>query len=423
MRSKIVTIVAVLLLALLLFPQSASAIGVAIGPAEIEIADALRGSEYIRDLSVFNPEDEAARYVIGVEGEGAGWVSLLELDDSTVSIDSISVPGKGKEQFLVKIKVPPDAANGTHTATIYAETVPVGSSENGSISTTLRAPVSLTIKVTGTQVLAGEVGDISASDIEVNYPLRIKAEFTNTGNVLARPRIYVSITQGDVFVDSFAASDTEVAVDGRQIIPLEWKTDGKAVGKYLAAVAVSLEGKVLASQDIPFEILPAGTLTRNGMIDSLTLKGEPRLGGMTKVVAGFSNTGQIDTKAKFVGEVYLDGALVSTLESEEVLTPVGETGALECYLTPETPGEYKITGHINYEGRTTEDKELVFTLSEGGGGAADSGGAGQPTNLFILGGGAVVALVAAISFMKSRRKQSLKAQARALIKAQEQAHR
>ncbi len=66
--------------------------------------------------------------------------------------------------------------------------------------------------------------------------------------------------------------------------------------------------------------------------------------------------------AKFTGEVYVDGNLVDTIESNELLLPIGASETLASYLTIESPGSYVVRGHVEYEGRTTDTKELSFDV-------------------------------------------------------------
>jgi hypothetical protein len=106
-----------------------------------------------------------------------------------------------------------------------------------------------------------------------------------------------------------------------------------------------------------------GTLSRSGILSELTLQGEAKLDSLIVIHATFVNTGLIDTKAKFLGEIYIDGELSRQLQSEEVLVTAATTDILKAYLKLETPGRYKISGYINYEGKKTEIRELAFDVT------------------------------------------------------------
>lgn len=366
MRTIIKIIMFILIVLPLLSPLLSSpvtAIGLGIGPSELKITNALRGAEYQRTITVFNPDKERANFTLGVEGEASDWISLYQLKAPDEPIESISIPGEGNAAILVKFNIPEDAASGIYTATIYAETIPDETidTEVGAV-TVLRAPASVTIEVTGTQILTGIVKYITTRDTEVNYPLRIEVLFQNTGNVIAKPEIKTVITKNGTFIESFIHADTEIKPDALDTISVEWNTTGNEPGDYSANVTVSLGREVLATQELPFKLLPVGTLSRQGSLTDISYEGEPSVGKVIKILATFVNTGEIDTKAKFIGEEYLDGDLIDTINSEELLVPVRETGTLTAYLKIEEDGSYVIKGHLLYEGKTTETKELSFDV-------------------------------------------------------------
>jgi len=386
------------ILLLLLLPLNASAIGLGIAPTDMEITDALRGTEHQRMVTIFNPGEGEINVRLGAEGEASGWISFYQASDPSTPIDSISVPGKGNAPVLVKIKIAPDAATGSYKATVYAETILAQGEEiEGRVTTKLRVPANVAITVTGTEILRGVVSSISARDVEAGYPLGIKVRFQNTGNVMATPQVGAEVTKDGAAIDSFTSVQNEVKPESSETISVEWDTTGRESGDYVAHVAVSLAGKTIDAEDLNFAILPPGTLARAGVFEELGLEGEPNLGTIVKVQATFSNTGRIDTKAKFIGEAYCDNELVDALESEESLVPMGEKGTLTSYVELERPGHYDITGYINYEGKKTDVKEISFTLGEAGG--------GLPFSLSTPLIGVIVVLVAIIAFLALRRRR------------------
>lgn len=389
-------------MALLLFclaPYNVGADGLGVAPGEIQLDNVLRGSELLRSIRVFNIGEDTVSFRLTASGEAADWISFCEPDDPATSLETIAAPGNGKVEVWVKFKIPEDVADGIYAATIYVESIP---SEEAGQPVPLRMPSRVTIEVTGTQILTGNVRGISAMDVEVNYPLRIRVEFKNTGNVVATPQIDVQITKDDVAIDSFTFAQTKVKVANSETISVEWDTTGKEPGDYLAQVDVSLGEEVIATEELDFTILPVGTLTRAGTLTELTLHGEPKFGTTAKILATFFNTGEIDTKAKFIGEVYCDNEFIDALESEETLIPVGQKDILTSYVKLERPGSYDIKGHINYEGKKTEVKEISFTVGE----ATGEGSQGRAFNLLSpVAIAVIVVLLAVIASMALRRRR------------------
>ncbi len=127
---------------------------------------------------------------------------------------------------------------------------------------------------------------------------------------------------------------------------------------------MSLDGNELATNSIPFKVLPVGTLTRQGNLTSIVLMDEPVVGSAVKINANFINTGRIDTLAKFSGEVYRDGVRIDALASDEILIGPGKELPLVTYLKISSPGNYQVKGRIVYSGKETEMKAISFTVPE-----------------------------------------------------------
>jgi len=365
-RTTSIVLVLISLAVTISFPVVAT--GIAVTPSHLEISDALRGGEFERNITIYNPDPEITSYTLSASGDAGLWISFFKQDDPTSPVDRVTIPGNENVRILVKFTIPQDAANGEHKATIIVTSVPAEEASGGSGQVvSLAAPVAVTIFVTGNQILSGVVNGISADDVEVKYPLRIKVQFHNTGNVVATPQITVEIaTQDGTAINHFTSSEFNVKPEKRETILLEWDTTGKEPGDYIANVSVVLGDAIIKQEQLDFAILPTGTLTRSGSLTELIFEGEPGLGILTMIQATFVNTGRIDTKAKFIGDVYHDGTLVDTLQSEELLVAVGNMELLKSYFKPDQPGEYRIKGYVIYEGKKTEEKEISFTITENG---------------------------------------------------------
>jgi len=363
---KISKIIFAIGLILIILSSNTGAAGIAVSPSKIEMDDVLKGAEPERVLTVFNTATYEDTFALTVTGDISDWISFYHIDDPATPINNITIPAEDRAQVLVKFAIPADTAAGDgYTSKIYVQSIPpeTGAGQAGQIAVMIKMPVDITINVTGTQTLAGTVESIATTDTEVNVPLKIRVEFRNTGNVIAKPTVNVDISRDGAVVDSVTYSDKEVATNRKEIIPVEWDTAEIKSGDYVAKVSVLLGPEVLETKDLPFKLFPPGALTRQGNLTSTTCEGEPAVGAVTKILATFVNTGGIDTMAKFTGEVYVDGNLVGTVESNELLVPIGASETLTSYLTVDSPGNYVIKGHVEYEGRTTDTKELSFDVS------------------------------------------------------------
>jgi hypothetical protein len=346
-------------------PLASAGIGLGVAPASITITDALKGGTYERTITVFNTGDETGRFGLNAEGECADWISFYNETNPDILITEITIPGKDKAKVLVTFEIPEDIANADYTSTIYAQSTPKEEEAQGAAAmAVIRIPSEVLIQVTGTQILKGTVKSITTVDTEIEYPLKLKVEFQNEGNVIAKPEIVVGIMKEGKLVDSFVHDETGIKPAQEGTITVLWNTTGRDTGDYVANVTVSLDEELLSTKDLPFKVLPFGTLTRKGVLQSLSIEGEPFVNRFIKVHASFDNTGEIDTMAKFKGEIYHEGNLLDVLESDEMFVEVGETRKLTSYYKTLEAGSYAIKGRVFYAGKETEEKVVSFDVPE-----------------------------------------------------------
>ena len=400
-----IAVMFVAFLILSLCPAANAAVGLGISPASITISDAFKGATYERTMGIFNMGNETGNFGLTAEGECAGWISFYKEDEPDTPLTEVTIPGKGKATVIVKFDIPTDIANADYTGTIYAQSVPAEreATEGAVAYAVIRMPSEVLIQVTGTQILKGTVKSITTTDTEIDYPLKIKVEFRNEGNVIAKPKIAVGIMKNGELADSFVHDETGIKPGEKDTINVLWDTTGKDTGDYIANVAVSLGEELLSAKDLPFKVLPFGTLTRQGVLQSLTIEGEPLVNIVTKVQANFENTGEIDTMAKFKGEIYHEGNLLDVMESDEMFIEVGETGKLADYYKITEPGSYAIKGRVFYAGKETAEKEVSFTVPE----VEVESGTGTKTEIDyrIVAGLSILAIVAILLFLFIRKRR------------------
>jgi hypothetical protein len=410
--------VAALVVTTLLLAMGASKVnaqGLGLAPSSIHLHDVLRGDERIASMRVMNIGSDQATFSLGAAGEISDWVSFSLPDDPAKSIESVSIPGGGKTEVWVKFTIPEDTPSGGYQGAVYAETVPTqqvtgdsdGEEIRGGQAVAVRMETRVEIGVTGEQILDGRVGSIGVLDVEVGQPLRIKVVFQNTGNVFASPTISVEVGKDDARIDQFSYGETQVKVGGRETIVAEWDTAGREAGDYTATVAVLLGQDVITTDELPFQLLPEGTLTPQGELLNLSLERQP--GKPARVVATFKNRGRLDVVAELFTEVWREGELVETTQSQETPAPAGEERELVSYASLDVAGEYSIKGYVGYQGRKTETRELLVTvLPEESGGTGALGKLSQPYILAIAATGVVVAgVIVAVWVGRRKRRKHL----------------
>jgi len=386
-----VTMVAAILLVAAIVCQPVSAAGIAVGPSSLAIDNALRGGSFERSLTIFNPSDTGFDVVLKTEGSAKDWIKFSAIDGSE-EIQKVYAPKKGQIPVLMRVKVPDDAANGRYTAKVIVETVP-GEKVPGSVGTILQATSTLEITVTDVERVSGEVMSIVVRDTEVDIPLGIEVGFKNTGNVVATPAITAVISRDGTVIDTISEAKTPVSPTITERIVVHWPNEGLAAGTYQVDVTVSLRDAILAEEGRTFEILPLGSLTRQGELTDLGYEGALTVGKPIKITGLFKNSGSIATRARLSGEVYRGGSLVDVISGDEMTVQVFSENPLTAYYTPKESGEYTMKTCAVFEGKTTDSKDMVFTIQP------DSSGLSLP-----LSPGPVIAALAFIGLFTAGRR-------------------
>jgi len=355
-----------LLLIMMALVQPVVAIGIGISPSEIRFNNSLKGSEYQSSFTIFNTGPEQINFSLGSSGGIGDWVSFYNLNNYDTKINSVNIPGKDRVSVLVKIKVPVDAQNGIHNGSLDVKSIPDVGGKNSSSgqSLVIGASAEVTIDVTGEQVIEGNVYGIMTKNIEPGYPLEITTMFQNTGNVVATPKIAITILYEKNIINSFIYENTSVKPSITEPIITEWMTTAANIpANYTANVEVSLNGQILKSDNLSFQIVPVGTFTKSGNLTQIILDDKPDIDTVVRVRAYFINTGQIETQAKFSAEVFKDNKLIDTISSDDITAPINKEIALISYLKLTSPGDYLIKGKVIFGGKETPVKEYSFKVN------------------------------------------------------------
>lgn len=357
-------IVLIVLLGIIITSQPAYAIGIGISPSEISIDNVLKGNEAERSLTIFNTGPETTNFTLSSSGHVCKWVTFYDSDDPATNITIISIPGHEKRTVTIKVQIPEDTLNAKYVGSIDIRSMPVAANNNGmGQQLIIGASSSIELIVTGNQTVKGVVTAIVIEDTEPGYPVKIKTIFKNEGNVIAIPGIDVIIHQGNNDIFSFTNDEVSVKPTITEPIIAKWNTTtANLPGEYTAKVTVILDEQILRSDTIPFEILPIGTLTRQGNLTDILIDDIPAIGTLLKIKSCFENNGLIETSAKFTAEVYKDDNLVDTITSDELVVEKNEEIELISYLKIEDPGDYRIEGKVIYDKKETPVKELSFEI-------------------------------------------------------------
>jgi hypothetical protein len=380
--------------------------GIGVGPTELKVIEALRGTTYEQLVTLSNGQPTVdVEFTIEPGGEIAPWLTVSEVKDGKPGAPTTKflVPRNSRTQMMVSIAVPATAPNRRYEGKIQAigQETQVENKQSGS-SVGLAIDVAISVDVNGTERREGSLTDARVAGAEVGQAQRFIALVKNSGNIAMKPELSVTIMRGGTKVAEISNKQSipQVSPARDEEVITEWQTSDQNAGDYTAEFRVADVGgttpKVIGTKTVPFRLDPRGTLTRSGIFEQLKVLGDPTI-GITKTAAVFVNTGKIDTRAVFSGELYRNDKLVKSVTSLEKVVKQGARELVEMNLDTPQDGKYKLVGKMNFEGVETEPRELEFTIGSAGGGGGSSMG-------LIAGVAAGVVVLAALGFVFMRRR-------------------
>ena len=116
------------------------------------------------------------------------------------------------------------------------------------------AATKVTINVYGERP-EGRVTDVRVSDIRINEPMPIFAEFENTGGVVASPMFSATILKNGAVVGTVSAPGTTILPQEVGVLNVTWDSTGRGTGNYTADLEVKLGDDVLYANSHNFSIV------------------------------------------------------------------------------------------------------------------------------------------------------------------------
>ena len=361
----------------------------------------LRGANYTNTIFIHNTDETYENVTLNATGILENIITFYAENDLTTPINSTILPPTSLTKVKMKLQVPYDWANGDYNGEIYVEQIGSTNLTSGENSTAVHVvyPVAYYFTIGGDEDFNISITQFTIVESEEDYPLIINVFFNNTGNVVAEPQINITFFKDDYYQGQVSAKGSVEPGDQFHKISLSWDTVGKSAGEFIAKVKITARDEILMDKNVSFKLFPEGTFTRSGELLKLGFEQGELIGKneWVKIIAEFKNTGEVGTYAKFVGEVYFNGKLIESIESDELLVPRYATGYLKKLIKLRNEsGEYTIQGQVNYDGVLTDSLTLSFQV--GNINKQDS-----PINfkyILIIGGIILIGLIAFISRKK-----------------------
>ncbi|MDD5621272.1 MAG: hypothetical protein PHS27_01650 [Candidatus Pacebacteria bacterium] len=249
----------------IIIPSISLAIGQMVQPIIKE--NVLRGQEMTEILLLTNAASVDTLCNLAGEGKIADWMTFYKAEDDKLenSISEILIPAKSRLKAIVKFTAPKDVPNGKYSGQIVLSNNPDqgGQTKQNSVNLVQRIGRDVTIMVTDKEII-----NFKTSIIPLKYgvsnkePLRIKAIYTNLGNVSIKPDVQLKIIK--INNDQIIHNAIYLYPEGEDMVRafstktinnlIEWQAIGHEVGYYKAEIKILLNGEVKEEHSFKFQI-------------------------------------------------------------------------------------------------------------------------------------------------------------------------
>lgn len=344
------------LFCIILILLSGTVAAISVSPPRIILDDVLKGSS-VRQSVLLSGIEHGSTVTVTLQGDGAEWISIpLGTQFSFPESETITLP------FV--LTVPEQAPNGDYrvNAQIIASPEPTtGEGNVAAVSTGILVEISFS--VTGDEVRKYRVTHMSIPRFETGSPLTVVLTIDNDGNVIARPaRVDVQVADKDRTTTLFSDSATPAkGVDAFSVGEISVSFDADLLPDlYFADITVHTDEGTLELTDIPFDVLEPGALDSSAELRELTV--QENIDTIAKITGMVANTGDISFFARLEGEIYRDGSLVDTFETDESFVDEQSSADLPFFYTVDGDGTYTVKAHAEFLGKRTNEREISFSI-------------------------------------------------------------
>ncbi len=350
----------ILLFVLICSIMQASAATIGISPGVVSFPRMLKEGYAERSVTVSTNSEELLTGHLEIEGDVADWISLAP--DSL----NFNFSSNNPYRFTIIMQPPADTRNGNYTGIVRAVTDNLASIDSGMGSAVIAA-VALRIEaeVVGDQIVQCRAGAFAVSSTEIGLPFTVYSTVYNDGNIRLRPTVEVKVSDPyteEVLIDEEFLGDTILPTLSRRV---SQEIDNDLdIGQYFVDIDVK---ECEMGQRLSFDVFEKGSIIDNGRFigirtNEITYVDEP-----TPVLPVFKNEGSRTVLAKFSGQVVnlRNNRIVQVLESDELAVEAGNQIEFPLFFTPESAGQYRITGRIVYNNKMTFDEQSKVIEAQG----------------------------------------------------------
>lgn len=320
-----------------------SAVNVGVSPASLVFKNVLRGGYAEANVVVSVDSLSDTRIIVNATGEIAKWLNFTK--NFTVSVNN---------PHLMKISVTPpnDVPNKNYTGFVVIQTVSSGGAKKGNAVGIIRSTldVYITVEVVDTEILQCAASNFGVNSVEKGDDAVFNMNVTNGGNVIIKPKIIIQIWNEDqtMIVKTINEVGSSILPTTKKQLSFRVNTGSMKISQYWVDVSVT---DCLSSNLLTFDVLRPGTLKADGILLNLLSINETKVGNTIPIKAIFKNTGEKEVGAEFKGQITKSGKIIQLLDSPKFDIAEGKIGIFTFYFTPQSSGDYIISGRVYYSGK------------------------------------------------------------------------
>lgn len=365
MRTRLLSFIALVLCSVHVFFPAITHAAIGVSPGRVTIDKALNDIPQYHTVKIIRTYllDKDIKIIVEYSGPDAQFIS---------GPTEIFFPARVDRVDYTFEVLPKELPNGNYQATIrflpdLNDLENVDGSGGQAVAVRAGNTLLAAFTVTDEQLIAFDVRNLAASNIEEGMELGVKFEMINKGNVSWRPDEIIFTVRDErgeiVFTKRVSASEIALISPGKTESRLIELMTGLAAGQYLLTADFYYGNQIVYSGTVPFHIFPPGTLRQFGELITLTTNKEVYSPNENiRILGVFKNTGEIPVRATFVAEILDGDELLDLLVSDPLRVEIGEQVEFSIFTKLAEEKEYTVRGYVEYGQKKTEAKQALIRV-------------------------------------------------------------
>ncbi len=339
-----------------LLAPSVFAVGLGVSPSSVDFGKIHKGET--REATVLVSTTSFLDLVVMAKpsGEMEGWIFFSD------NITNFTISKGNPYRLKVVIVVPNSTRNDNYSSEIVLSAIQE-QDKGKELVTTIKTELGMRIgaEVIGNENIECLVGGHYAKDMEQGYPFEFGYTIENKGTVTIAPEVSIAAwgenAQKALIEKSFKSDESRPK--NRTLTKRTIMLPDLTPGKYFVKIDIPECG---SQKVLEFNVLKPGEIADIGRFEEVKHPGTSSISDFIPIEAVFRNDGVRLESVQYVGELYLNGNKIKTIESARIDVLEGEEKKFEIVFKPEQEGKYQVIHYFLYNNKKTEEKTTSISV-------------------------------------------------------------